>query len=144
MALVLTKQNGAVLKAGDGGGSEVFTAIAGVLSISMGAITRTIIDTTDLDSPNNAREFTGGLVDYGEFSAELHFDPNNATHDESTGIYSYFGDTAPRNFQFVFPNADTTTWAFSAITSSLTVTGSLDDKLTASVTFKLTGEPTLS
>lgn len=145
MALIFTKEQGAVLQAGDGGSpTETFTAIAGVLSINLGAISRTVIDTTDLDSANNARTFAGGLVDYGEFSADIHFDPNAATHDEATGIYSYFGDAAPRNFRFIFPNADTTTFAFSAITSSLTITGSLDEKMTGTVTFKISGEPTLS
>ena len=143
MALVFTKQEGAVLKAGDGGGTEVFTAIAGVISFNWSAATRTVIDTTDLDSADNAREFKGGIVDYGEMSFDIHYDPNNGTHDETTGIWSYFSDTAPRNFQYVFPNADTTTLEFSAITQSMSVTGSLDDKITASVVLKLTGMPTI-
>lgn len=144
MALIFTKQQGAILKAGDGGGSEVFTAIAGVLSINLGAISRTMIDTTDLDTANNARTFLGGIVDYGEFSADIHYEPADGTHDDTTGIYSYFGDTAPRNFQLVFPDSGTTTFSFSAVTSSLTVTGSLDDKMTGTVTFKISGKPTFA
>lgn len=128
---------GTQLLRGDGGTPEIFTAIANVTSISGPGLSRETIDVTAHDSPDGWMEFLGGLKDAGEVSADINYDPSK--HDT---LVADFDDDEPRNYQLVFP--DGTTWSFAAILTGFEPEAPYDDKLAASLTFKVTGKPTLS
>ena len=128
---------GTQLLRGDGGTPEIFTAIANVTSISGPSLSRETIDVTAHDSPDGWMEFVGGLKDAGEVSADINYDPSK--HDT---LVADFDDDEPRNYQLVFP--DGTTWSFAAILTGFEPEAPYDDKLAASLTFKVTGKPTLS
>lgn len=130
---------GVQLKRGDGGGPEAFTAIANITNLSGPGLSRNTIDVTAHDSPDARMEFIGGLKDSGELSADLNYDP--AEHDQ---LIDDFDDEDPRNYQIVFPDAATTTWAIKAILTGFEPGMPHDDKATASVTFKISGKPTIS
>lgn len=130
---------GTALQRGDGGSPEVFTTIANVTSIKPPAMERETIDVTAHDSADGWMEFVGGLKDGGEVSADVNYDP--ADHD---AIVADFEDDAARNYRIVFPDADATTWSFSAILTGFETEAPYDDKLSASLTWKVTGKPTLS
>jgi len=49
-----------------------------------------------------------------------------------------------RNFQLVFPDVGATTWAFAAYVTGFEPSAPVDDLLGASVTLKITGQPTLA
>ena len=135
---------GALLKRGDGAGSKTFTTIAEVISISGPSFSRDVVDVTNMDSTSGWREFIGGLKSAGEITFELNYNPAVATQDSSGGLLDDIDQTAARNFQLVFPNADTTQWAFSGWMTSFDINIPLDDKMTASCTIALTGVPTLA
>lgn len=128
---------GTQLLRGDGGTPEIFTAIANVTSISGPGLSRETIDVTAHDSPDGWMEFLGGLKDAGEVSADINYDPSK--HDT---LVADFDDDEPRNYQLVFP--DSTTWSIQAILTGFEPEAPYDDKLAASLTFKVTGKPTLS
>lgn len=128
---------GTQLLRGDGGTPEIFTAIANVTSISGPSLSRETIDVTAHDSPDGWTEFVGGLKDAGEVSADINYDPSK--HDT---LVADFDDDEPRNYQLVFP--DSTTWSIQAILTGFEPEAPYDDKLAASLTFKVTGKPTLS
>jgi predicted secreted protein len=130
---------GTKLKRGDGETPEVFTEIADVTSLSPPALSRETLDVTSHGSPNGWMEFLGGLKDPGEVSADINYQP--VFHDI---LVDDFDDTEPRNYQIVFPDADATTWAFGAILTGFEPDAPYDDKLAASLTFKVTGKPTIS
>jgi predicted secreted protein len=130
---------GTKLKRGDGAGTEVFTEIADVTSLSPPGLKRETLDVTSHGSPNGYMEFLGGLKDAGEVKADINYQP--ASHD---ALVDDFDDTAARNYQIVFPDADATTWEFAAILTGFEPDAPYDDKLAASLTFKVTGKPTLS
>lgn len=143
--MALINRSDITLKAGDGATpTEVFTAIAAVTSVSWGTVTRNIVDVTDFDATNFARTFAGGLVDYGEVTFDLNFDPTNSTHDADTGVLKYFEDTAARNFQIVFNDAGAETFGFAGIVQSFSMAAPNDDKVSGSVTIKITGKPTFT
>jgi predicted secreted protein len=125
-------------KRGDGAGTEVFTAIANVTNITPPGLSRETIDVTAHDSPDDYMEFLGGLKDGGEASFELNYDP--AEHDV---LVADFDDDAPRNYQIVFPDPAATTWQFAGIMTGFEVEAPYDDKLSATVTFKVSGKPNL-
>lgn len=129
---------GAELQRGDGAEPEVFTAIANCTSIEGPGLEREEIDVTAHDTTGNYMEFVPGLVDPGEVEIEVNYDP--AVHDV---LVADFDDTEPRNWQLVFPDPAATTWSFSAFLSAFSPEAPVDDKLAASMTFKVTGKPTL-
>lgn len=130
---------GTLLKRGDGGTPEVFTAIADATGISGPGLSRETIDVTSHGSPDQWMEFAGGLKDGGEVSVDVNYQP--ALHDT---LVDDFDDDAPRNYQIVFPDEDETTWGIKAIMTGFEPDAPYDDKLSASLTFKVTGKPTLS
>ncbi|MCI0687121.1 MAG: hypothetical protein L0Y54_07800, partial [Sporichthyaceae bacterium] len=66
---------GTVLKRGDGGSPENFTAIGRSTSISGPGLSRETLDVTAHDSPDQWREFQGGLRDGGELTVDINYDP---------------------------------------------------------------------
>jgi len=127
---------GTALLRGDGGTPETFSAIANVTSVEGPGMERETIDVTAHDSPDGWMEFVGGLKDAGEVELELNYDPSE--HDV---LVADMDDEEPRNYQLVFP--DGTTWSFAAILTEFSVEAPYDDKLTANVTYKVTGRPVL-
>lgn len=130
---------GVQLKRGDGEAVEVFTAIADITNLSGPGLSRETLDVTSHGSPDAWMEFLGGLKDPGEVSADINYQP--ALHDT---LVDDFDDTAPRNYQIVFPDATSTTWSFGAIITGFEPESPYDDKAAASLTFKVTGKPTIA
>ncbi len=137
--------HGTLLKSGDGvTPTETFTTIAEVTNISGPALSTDAIDTTSHDSPNNHREFIGGLKDGGEVTFDINYIPTNPTHDASTGLLADYVARTLRNFQLVFSDSGNTTWSFTAIVTGFEPGEPVDAQLTASVTLRITGAPTLA
>lgn len=130
---------GAELRRGDGTTpTEVFTAIANITNIEGPGIERETIDVTAHNTVDAYMEFVGGLKDGGEVSVDVNYDP--AQHD---ALIADFDDEDPRNYQLVFPDAAATTWSFAAILTEFNPEAPYDDKLAASLTFKVSGKPTI-
>jgi predicted secreted protein len=130
---------GTQLKRGDGADPEVFTAIANITSINPPNMSRETIDLTTHQSADGWMEFKGALKDGGEVSSDVNYDP--AQHDT---LVADFEDDDPRNYQIVFPDDASTTWSFAAILTGFEPEAPYDDKLAASLTWKVSGKPTLS
>lgn len=139
------KAFGTLLKIGDGGGSEVFTTIAGVTSMSGPGITQEALDGTAHDSTDGYRERVGGLLDVGSLTLEIAYDPVEDTHDDGgTGLLATLTGGTVRNFQLVFSDAGTTTWSFAGIVTQFSPSAPVDGLLTASITIEGSGSPTLA
>lgn len=122
---------------GDGADPEVFSAIANVNSITGPGLSRETIDVTAHDSPNQYMEFLGGLIDPGEVSFDVNYDPSE--HDS---LVDDLEATDPINYELTFPEG--TTWGFPAILTGFEPQAPYDDKLAASLTFKVSGKPTIT
>lgn len=129
---------GTQLQRGDGAGSETFTAIANVTDITPPGLERETLDVTSHGSPEAWREFIGGLKDGGEVEIEINYDPRE--HD---GLIADLNDTAPRNYKVVWPQ-NLGDWAFKAVMKGFEAEAPHADKLAASVTFKVSGKPTIT
>lgn len=131
---------GAQFKRGNGSsGAETFTAIAEVNSIAGPNKTRATIDVTSLDSTGGYREFIAGFRDGGEVTLEMNFtlDTYNTMNDD-------FEDDDTHNYQIVLPDTGETTFEFAALVTSLGLAVPMDDKVTAPVTLKISGQVTLT
>ena len=126
---------GTTLAYGDGGSPEVFTTVAEVVSISGPGMSRELPDATHLGSPNGYREFIGGLRDGGEVTLELNWLPGNATHDQ---------DNAGRNWRITLPTTPAATVTFTGVVSAFEPDIPVDDKMSLSVTIKVSGAVTIA
>lgn len=134
---------GTLFQRGDGATpTEHFTTIANVTGIKGPDRKRETIDVTAHDSPDQYMEFIGGLKDGGEVQLDINYDPGAATHD----LDDDFDDVDPRNYRIVIlPGTDEEhTWALSAIMTELGDEFPYDDKMTRSMTIKITGKPVLT
>lgn len=131
---------GAVLSRSDMASSATYTAIANVTSINGPGISRNVYDVTAHDSTDSYMEFIGGLKDGGEISFDLNWDPTESTNAD---LFSDLDDTVPRDYRLELPG-DIAEFDFAAILTSFEPSLPVDDKITASVTYKITGKPTLT
>ena len=135
---------GTLLKIGDGGATETFTTIAEVQDISGPSFSLDTAEVTSHSSAGGWKEYIGTLVDGGEVSFDINFLPTETTHGYSAGLLKDLVNKTVRNFQLVFPDASSTTWQFAALVTKFETSEPYGDKLSASVTLKLTGQPTLA
>lgn len=129
---------GAKFAIGDGASPETFDDLAEVISITPPSDTLDVVDVTHLQSPNRTREFLAGLRDPGECSFEMNFIPGSDADVAIQGVRDNGGE--PVNCQITFPN--NVTWTFAGILTGYDPAIPLEDKMTATVTFKVTGSYT--
>ena len=122
-----------------GGVGTVFlrngTALAEVNSITGPGMTRDFIDVTSLDSTGGYREFIAGFRDGGTVTLNMNF--TAATY--ALMKEDFESDTA-QAYEIVLPDAGLTSFEFSGLVTELPLTITTDDKVTADVTIKVTGE----
>jgi predicted secreted protein len=127
---------GTQFQRGDGGEPEVFTTVGEATNISGPELERETIDVTSHDSPDRFREWVGGLVDGGEVTFEVNWDP--AIH---VPLQDDFDDPLPRNYQIVLPTVPGGTFAFAGFITGMSHEFPHDGKMAAEFTFKISGKP---
>ena len=121
------------------------TTVAGVTNISGPGLTLETIDVTNHSSTSGWREHVGGLKDGGEVSLDIVYDPAEATHMNASGGLLYELDQGTsESFSLTFSDTGATVWSFTAFVTSFEPSGAVADGLTAAVTLKITGVPTLA
>ncbi|MZR14225.1 phage tail protein [Maritimibacter sp. DP07] len=115
-------------------------SIGEVVNITPPSPTRDIIDVTHMGSPNTAREFIVGLIDYGECQFEINWNPQNATDSLLQGIGV---EDLPRDYKLTFAltGGGTATCTFRGYLTGYERSAPVDDKMAATVTLKVTGAP---
>lgn len=120
------------------------TTIAGVTNIAGPGLSLDTEDVTTHDSPGAWEEVVATILRSGEIKLDIVYDPAHATHKYAAGGLLY--DLASRTivaYTLVFPDTATTTWSFNAFVTGFEPEAPVEGALTASVTFKISGAPTL-
>lgn len=115
-------------------GGTVWVALAEVMEISPPSDDIDIVDATHMQSPNATREFIIGLTDPGECSLEMNFIPGG---NGDAKIQAIRAARVPVKCRITFSNA--AKWTFDAILTGYEPAAPNEDKMTATVTFKVTG-----
>lgn len=115
--------------------TNVWEAFAEVNDIGGPDISRDTIDVTSLDSTGGYREFIGGFRDGGEVTMGMNF--TNANMDK---LKSDIEAAAVRNYKIVLPDDDESIFSFSGLVTGIGVSVPMDDKVTADVTIKVSGQ----
>jgi predicted secreted protein len=109
-----------------------------VQSVSGPSASVATIETTDISG--SAKTFIAGMVDGGEVSLEVSYDPDTAeNHDDMTTDFA--AGTAQ---DWVITFSDTSSIEGSGIITSFSASASIDDKVTASFTIKVSGALTFN
>lgn len=124
---------GGLLEISDDNGAT-WTEIAEVFNMTPPSNSVDIIDATHMQSPNRDREFILGLNDPGECSMEMNFVPGSATDVFLLAIKAAYERVKCR---ITWPNA--VIWAFDGLLTAYEASAPTDDRMTATITFKVTG-----
>jgi predicted secreted protein len=136
---------GTLLQIGDGGTPENFTTIAEVRDISGPSLELDVEEVTSHDSPGGWEEVVGTILHGGEVEFDINFIPTETTHrDAAGGLLRDMKNRTLRNFKLVFPDPGNTTWRFAALVTNFEPEASVDGSLSASVTLRISGQPTLA
>ena len=118
----------------NGGGT--YDDVAEVTSVKPPSYARDAIDATHMQSPNSFREYIAGLMDAGEVSLTINYVPS--TSDVIIAAMT----AGAGNFQITMPNS--VKFQFAGIVTAYEPDAPLDDKMSASITIKVSGKPVLA
>lgn len=122
-----------------GSGPEVFTPIAGVLSVDFGSNKVDAHDKTDMLTTGTTRKYVGGLENPGDASVKMNYLPGDTTQ---ASLYTA-KDGAEHNFKVVYPGS-VATESFAGIITSIDKAVP-DDKLpTLTCKIQISGPKTIS
>lgn len=125
-------------------GESAYVTVARVDDLDGPSRTRESIEATHLRSPNQHKEFMPGLMDGGEVTFLVQFDPRDATHDADTGLEKAYYDRENADWQILTPIPGTplnTRWGYQ-FKGHLTQMGQQYPKnglMTQQITIKLSG-----
>ena len=119
------------------------TTITQVSSLSGPHMSAETIDVTTHDSASAVREFVSGLIDAGEITAALVFDPNQATN---IALWNDLVSRTSASYSIVFPfTGGVETVTFTAyVTDFGPIEAQPDGAITSSFTLKCSGVPVWS
>jgi predicted secreted protein len=116
--------------------------VAQVKSISGPGIKLDTVDVTTHDSTGGWEEVVGAILRSGEVKLELVYDPSNATHSNvAHGLLGLLILKASHSFTLTFPDA--VAWVLPGLVTGFEPASPHDGVLTATVTIKVSGSPTL-
>jgi predicted secreted protein len=119
------------------------TVVANVKNITGPGLKLDTADVTTHDSTGGWEEVVGTILRSGEVKLDLVYDPSGATHKNAGhGLLALMVAKAAHGFTLTFPDA--VAWSFNGLVTGFEPAGPHDKDLTASVTIKVTGQPTLA
>lgn len=116
---------------------DTFVYLEEVFDITLPSDSGDTPDASSMQSPNKTREFIEGMNDPGEASFEMNYVPGSASDKAliaAKGKRKWCRVTFPNGVQMLFVG----------IRSGYERTAPTDDKMTASVTFKVSGDPIMT
>jgi predicted secreted protein len=119
------------------------TVIANVKSLTGPSLKLDTVDVTTHDSTGGWEESVGTILRTGDVKLELVYDPSTATHKNAAdGLIAILIGKAAHSFTLTFPDA--VAWVFSAFVTGFEPAAPHDKDLSATVTLKVTGSPTIA
>lgn len=121
-----------------------YTTIAEVVSISPPKISVGSVETTHLSS--SRKTFRPTIMDGGEVSFEIHYDPDETTHSALTTLATATAaNQAAKNWRITFTDATPATYTFSAFVTGFEVGQvGVEENITATITMKVSGAVTIA
>lgn len=122
----------------EGATPGTFETVAQVASIQPPQPEREAVEVEDLDPPDGIKKKLPGVIDVGEVTVTLNFDPSDTGH---TALESDFYAGATKNYRIKLPNGQG--WTFPAFISGWAPQELTEgDVIQVEVTLTMTGKPT--
>lgn len=116
--------------------------IGNITDFTPPSATRDIVDVTSSSSPNFAREFIAGLIDFGEASAGLVWDLGTPS---DLLLRALLTERERRTWRASFAQyTPARLLTFTAFLTGYEPSAPMEDKMTATITLKVTGNPVVS
>jgi predicted secreted protein len=123
-----------------------WVSVAEVTNVTPPTLARDTVDVTHTESEEKWRESIAGLKDPGEVQLEFNFIPKGP----GLGIVlRSFNSDRRLNSRIIFPDGDwqaspptASIWSFLSFCTNVAPAAPVDDKMSATCTFKLSGKPT--
>lgn len=110
-----------------------FVTIAEVFNVNPPSQVDDVVEATHYGSPNRRREYIPGLVESGEVSFDMNYVPGSASD-----VLINAAQGVEKVLRLTFPNG--VSMVFNGIRQGYEKNAPLDDRLTATVTFRVTGD----
>lgn len=123
----------------DAPGSGVFVELAEVYSATPPEVSIDQVEVTHFQSPGRSKEYIPALSDNGTAQAEMNFVPNSATDQR---LESLKADGTVLAMRITYPNLVTVT--FQAFVVSYSKGVPVEDRMTATAGFRVTGNVTIA
>lgn len=121
-------------------GGTAGTAVVNVTNFNGPNMSADQIDVSAHDT-GNWRNYVAGPLDGGELTLDLNLDLGTATHGSAAGgLLNYFTNRTSSSYALTFP--DSSGFTFTASVTGYTAGAQFDDKLTGTVTLKISGAVT--
>ncbi len=135
---------GTQFQRGDGATPENFTTVSEQVKIDGPTEKADTADVTNMDSPNNYREYISTLLEGGEVQLEMNYIPGSASQQ---GLRSDYTGRQRRNFKILVPDGSggtAATWSFAAVVTEMTRAYEVDKAMRQTVKLKVSGAPTVA
>lgn len=132
---------GTQLQVDDGGGVN-YTSIAELKDVSGPQLSADTVPVTNHASPGAFEELIPTILHQGQITFSINYVPTGATHNAATGLVYLLKNKLKRSFKVIFP--DTTAWISSGYVTGFQPTEPVAGALTAAITIRPTGLPTLA
>jgi predicted secreted protein len=120
-----------------------FTTLAEVKDITGPAQTIDVLDVTNQDSPGGFEEIMPTIHRAGEVDFDVHFNPMNATHDDSTGLAYLMRNKLKRAWRLQLQDTGHHYWAFTGYVIGLQSKTPVAGVMTATTKIRISGQPLL-
>jgi len=111
------------------------SAIAEILDVSPPGMSRESIPVSHMGTTIAHRFLPAKLYDGGEVTLDIGFDPDFSLP---------FSEDETKEMIITFPDSGSTTWTFNAFITNYEPTDPLEDRMTATFTFKVDGAVTIA
>jgi len=116
-----------------------YVALAEVTELTAPELSRDSVEFTHMLSPDRYREFKPGLIDAGEVGITYNLIPGLA---DDAVIATHLGTKLVEGWRITFPNG--ATLDFNGFATAHGRATPMEDKMTGSATFKISGKPVLT
>lgn len=135
---------GTLLQMGDGATPEAFTTIAEVGDIAGPALSSDTAEATNHSSTDGMEEVVPTILRTGQVTFPINFVPTAVTQGYTAGLLYHWKQRTKKNWKLIFPDGSSTTWQFAAFIVGFAPKAPVNGILSADITLKVTGSPTLA
>lgn len=128
------ESQGITIGISDGGSPSSFSNIANIVGFSGPGGSASVIDVTNLSS--TAKEKRMGLPDEGQFTLDINYDPDNATHQS---LRAARDGRIRREFKITYTDTTPSQDVFFGYVTGFQINGAVDQVVKASVTIEIDG-----